>query len=280
MFNRGTILSGRTREVHMDSIERELMQRRQTLEKAIEMAQKAIETAPEGWLRVDASKKQIQYYRVLNEHHRGVYITRKDAEIAALLANKQYAENVMSKASKEMHSLDRYMTCLERDNANDVYSKLNDARKILVTPILLDDETMRKTWIAQPYEQSDKYSEQLKFQTRDGKMVRSKSEAFIANLYLEFGIPYRYEAALLLKNNVTCYPDFTILDIAHRRIVHHEHLGRLDQPEYLEEQMWKLGEYRKNGIFVGKNLILTGETKSHPFNPEQFRASVREMFLV
>ncbi len=280
MFNRGTILSGRTREVHMDSIERELMQRRQTLEKAIEMAQKAIEAAPEGTLQVDGSKSIPRYFHIKKDPPSKEYITKKNSIIAELLANKEYADKLLPKAKKELDEIDRYLEFLDHDRADSVYAKLKSGRKSIVSPILLDEETSRQLWNAQRYEQSLKYPEHLKFSTRRGDLVRSKSEALIANIYFEFGIPYRYECALTLKDNVVCYPDFTLLDTAHRRIMYHEHLGRLDNPDYLAEQMWKYRMYQKNGIYTGKNLIITGETNDHPFDSELFRSNVREIFLI
>ena len=119
----------------------------------------------------------------------------------------------------------------------------------------------------------------MKFKTRKGELVRSKSEASIANIYFEMGIPYRYECALSLDGNIVLHPDFTLLNTAHRRIMYHEHLGRLDKPGYLEDQMWKFKVYQKNGIFIGKNLIITAETEDHPFDQELFRKSVKDIFL-
>jgi hypothetical protein len=262
----------------MDSLERELMQRRQTLEKAIELSSKTLAEAPEGTLRVDASKGIVRYFHARKDKRGREYIPNDKISLAEDLANKEYAEQILIKGKKELKDLDAYIDSPNRNQADLVYSKMNDARRILVKPILLDEETFRQKWKTQQYEQSSRFPEHLQFKTRNGEMVRSKSEAFIANIYYELGIPYRYECALPLKNNVVCYPDFTILDVAHRRIMYHEHLGRLDKPDYLAEQMWKLKEYQKNGIFTGKNLILTAETGECPFDAEQFRINVREIF--
>ena len=40
----------------------------------------------------------------------------------------------------------------------------------------------------------------------------------------------------------------------------------------------KLDDYERNGIYVGKNLILTSESPEHPFNPEQFRKRIQDTF--
>ncbi len=263
----------------MDSLKRELLFRKQSLEKAIEKAKAAIAAAPEGTLRVDASKGKVRYYHV-HDNHQKVYIPKKSFDIAERLANKDYAKKMISRAQKELDAINLQLRIADGKNAETAFSDLSGSRKNIVTPFLIDEGTARQKWLSQPYERSSNHPEHMRFKTRKGDMVRSKSEAFIANTYYELGIAYRYECTLFLKDNVTCNPDFTILDTAHHRIVYHEHLGRLDNSAYLEEQLWKFNEYRKNGIYVGKNLIVTYETDAYPFDPEQFRASVHEMFLV
>lgn len=99
-------------------------------------------------------------------------------------------------------------------------------------------------------------------------------------MYFELGIPYKYECPVVLRNGKTRYPDFTLLDIAHHRVVYHEHLGMLEDPDYRKAALIKLQEYGENGIFTGKNLILTSETSYAPFDPERFRNNVWDAFQV
>ena len=267
------------REDQMDSLKRELLIRKQSLEKAIEKAVDVISAAPDGSLQVDSSKKVARYFFVPKDSSGRVYISDKESDFAMRLANKEYAEKIIEKARSELNEIDRYLSRLDGKSADQLYSQLKPARRRLVNPILLDGKASRERWCSQSYEKNMNHPEHLRFQTRRGELVRSKSEAFIANTYFEFGIPYRYECALMLRENVVLHPDFTLLDTVHRRIVYHEHLGCLDRTDYVEEQMWKFKEYRKSGIFIGKNLIITGETERYPFDLEQFRASVREIFL-
>ncbi len=98
-------------------------------------------------------------------------------------------------------------------------------------------------------------------------------------MYYEMGIPYRYECALLLSNGKTKFPDFTVLDTKRRRIVYHEHMGCLDEERYRKENLGKLSDYRKSGIYTGKNLLLTFEGAGCPFNITDIKKSTTEMFL-
>ena len=262
----------------MDSLKRELLARRQQLVRAIEKAELAIAAAPDGTLRIDASKDKVRYFHAEKSGKR-IYIPESDAGLVDQLAQKYYAEKLIVKASREIKELDYYVNMLDTENADKEFALLNELRRKRVTPYLMDEETFCRIWSMQEYEKSNHHPEHLKFMTRKGELVRSKSEAAIANIYLEMGIPYRYECALSLEDNIIFHPDFTLLNTAHRRIMYHEHLGRLDKPGYLEDQMWKLEVYQKNKIYIGKNLIITAETDDHPFDPELFRASVKEIFF-
>lgn len=60
-------------------------------------------------------------------------------------------------------------------------------------------------------------------------------------------------------NNCTAHPDFTILRPFDLKIFYWEHLGLIDNPEYLSKQNEKINVYYKHNIREGDNLILTKE---------------------
>ena len=91
------------------------------------------------------------------------------------------------------------------------------------------------------------------------------------------GVPYRYEAPLKLKNGKIRYPDFTILDIKNRKIYYHEHFGLMDDIEYVETNLIKLEEYKRSGIYPGKNLIITYEAEGCFLNIKDVRKMVVEI---
>ena len=61
-------------------------------------------------------------------------------------------------------------------------------------------------------------------------------------------------------------PDFTVLNKRTRVQRFHEHLGRMDDPKYINKNIYKLRLYEKNGIYVGDQLILTYESKDRPLD--------------
>ena len=53
----------------------------------------------------------------------------------------------------------------------------------------------------------------------------------------------------------------------------------LDDPDYLEDNLFKLNKYAKTGIIIGENLIITYETAMNPFNTAQIDQLIKT-FLV
>ena len=71
---------------------------------------------------------------------------------------------------------------------------------------------------------------------------------------------------MYLKGYGWVNPDFRVLNIRLRKEFIHEHLGKMDDPEYAVKNIAKLNAYMRNGYFPGKNLIITFETQSAPFD--------------
>ena len=120
--------------------------------------------------------------------------------------------------------------------------------------------------------------ENIKYDTRRGEKVRSKSEAILADMLYDLGIPYHYEKPLIINNGIVRYPDYTLLKVKTREEIYMEHFGLLENEEYRRGCLNKLDEYRKNGIYPGKNLILTYETSDNPLDIKGIKEMFKEIF--
>ena len=69
-----------------------------------------------------------------------------------------------------------------------------------------------------------------------------------------------------MSTRITVYPDFTLLNMRTRENIYWEHLGMMDDATYAENAIQKINTYMQNGIYVGKNLLLTFETRNNPIN--------------
>ena len=262
----------------MNSLLRELHHRIARLNQAKEFCMKHLDGAPEGRLRVDLSRGKARYYVNTTPSSAYRYIRPDKMELVPKLAQKTYCEKVIRKIESEIRAIEELCSHLEKNSADAVYSSLSPTRQTLVKPALLDDDLYVRRWLEQNSESNPYHPEGKTYKTHQGQLVRSKTELMQANVYDELGIPYLYESKLVLKDGSVYYPDFTTLHIPTRTNIYHEHLGLLDDPEYRKQAMLKLEAYKRNGIFVGKNLLLTMESNASPFNLELFRSTIREIF--
>ena len=266
----------------MEQYIRSMHNRIELLRKAIKIAERDKDAAvfPEGRLRISNAGGHQRYFYVNNEENSGeCYISKKNTELVKTLAQKEYNKDFLKTARAELQKLQKSVASLTKLDAASVYENANDSRKKFIKPYILPNDLYAKEWLEKPFKSNTYLPENKKYDTRKGDKVRSKSEAIIADTLFELGIPYRYECALVLKGNVVKYPDFTMLKISTREEHYLEHFGLLDDEEYREQFFEKLEEYRKNGIYPGKNLLFTYETETHPLDITGIRKMLKELML-
>ena len=96
--------------------------------------------------------------------------------------------------------------------------------------------------------------------TKNGEKVRSKSEKILADMFFDNGLVYKYEKPLQIRGNLTLYPDFTFFNPLTDQEIYWEHFGMMDDPQYVNNFIQKITSLNKNGIILGKNLIVTFES--------------------
>ena len=273
----------------LSKIKEELTSRIIELTNSIAVAKSILKKSPEGRLRISHNSGTTQYYQLTSSGDtHGKYIRKSYGSLAKELAQKDYSIKFIKVAEEELENIKNALAALKRIDRNpklqgisspeEVYHTLRDERKCLVEPILACDSDFVSIWERAANNINDYKAEEKVYPTKKGDMVRSKSEAMLADMYFALGIPYRYEAELILKNGKKVYPDFTLLDVKKRSLIFHEHMGLLDDKEYRCHSFRKISEYRKNGIYSGKNLIITIEGDGCPLNIRDIEISTMEMF--
>ena len=256
-------------------------ERQNELERVISIGQRAAKKLPQGRLRINNNRGVVQYYQITEKNDtRGKYLKKSDKELIRKLAQGEYIDKQLKSAKCELNDIEKIVKSLNRIKrtlyrSDNVYSSMIPERKKLVAPILISEREYAENWEKEEYNRNEYRSEEKVYSTKKGDMVRSKSEVLLADMYYELGIPYRYEAALRLNNSRTVYPDFTVLDVANRREIYHEHMGLLDDEEYRYHNLRKIEEYRKNDIFAGKNLFITHEASGCPLNIREIEKCIR-----
>jgi hypothetical protein len=121
-----------------------------------------------------------------------------------------------------------------------------------------------KDWKNTPRRCSTKKPEDKIHRTRDGWMVRSKSEVMYADGYSEANIPYLYEVLRMVCGKWLA-PDFLALCVRRYQEIIHEHNGKMDDPDYVTRSFIpRLGLYLADGYIPGVNLIFTGKPPESP----------------
>lgn len=95
------------------------------------------------------------------------------------------------------------------------------------------------------------------------------------------GIPYKYEMPLTLETSgrtVIFRPDFTIMNKRTGKRYILEHLGMLDNPDYLNHALDKINIYEKNGYLLGDKLILLHETSMAPLSTNVMKSYIERYF--
>lgn len=239
----------------------------------------ALLEVPAGGLRVSVNQGKKQYYwRTETTSENGVYIPKENQALALALAQKDYDMKLARAIEKELKAIRKYLAILENQVPEDIYRNLNKNRWDMVNPRIELPERYVQRWQEVLYEGKPISEDMPVYITQRGEQVRSKSEMMIADMLHRNNIPYRYEYPVYMKGVGDVYLDFTTLHLRDKREIHWEHFGLMDDPDYVEMVMKKLTTYEKNGICVGKNLIVTFETRMHPLSITTIQGTIDRFF--
>lgn len=274
--------------LQIQDIMQTLEERQKELGRVVSIGKRAKMDLPHGRLRINHNKGVVEYYRITEKNDTcGKYLKKSDKAIIRNLAQREYIDKQLKSANVELEEIERIIKALQKIvskgtsgkeilyKSDSVYSLMSDERKGLIEPMLMSNYEYALKWEKEEYKKNEFKTEEKVYSTKKGDMVRSKSEAMLADMYYDLGIPYRYEAELRLKSGRTTYPDFTILNVTNRQEIYHEHMGLIDDEDYRFHNLRKIEEYRKNGIFTGKNLFITYESGGCPLNIREIAKCVR-----
>ena len=239
-----------------------------------------LENAPEGSLRISYKWNKQQYYHKKDSNNpRGKYIPEKDYPLAVRLAQKDYDTKLLKVLENQQKAIENFIKDYDPDAAQQVYEKLSDQRKALVTPEFLSDEEFVRQWQDTPYTRLGFKEEDQEFYTAKGERVRSKSEILIADALGRHNIPYLCEFPVYNHGVLFAAPDFKCLNVRLRKEYYWEHLGKLGDEDYARRNVRKMDKYSLADDFDESRLILTFETDSQPLNTKVIEEKIRKYLL-
>ncbi len=242
--------------------------------------------APEGGLKIQNRCGKTYYYHQYKNIETGLYvkayIDRKNEQLARRLAQKGYYVKLKPLIEKKLQVLEAFVQANNDEEIDSVYDILIKERKQLVVPIRISVDEKLRMWQSESYEPYQKYQENLKYETDNGELVRSKSEVIIANILAKNSehLLYKYERPLevIISGRAhIIHPDFTIINIHTGKITYWEHAGRMDDARYADDFVRKMNIYTENGLFQGDDVIVTYESMNCPLNIHNVKMVVKKL---
>lgn len=254
-----------------------LDERRALLQKLLRELEKSRQPHPEGMVKVIRHKKSFQYYWKKQSGAKWEYIPKAERERAERIINCEYAEEMRTQIADEIQFLNLVRKHPFPKGMEELYSKHSAGRKALIQRIVPTEEEFVQRFLSETYKSMPAFSENKKYETGNGELVRSKSEWMIAEALIKNGIPYHYEYPTRLKGHGVAYTDFCCLNVHRREIVLWEHLGRMGDEDYADTAIQKVRAYEETGYIQGKNLIITEESLGCPLTPAVINRWIERM---
>lgn len=253
----------------------ELEIRKTQLETVINQLEKRItQNQDTSKVTVSRSNGVFQYYirAPKTASHKGKYIQSKNIKTVQKIVQKEYDRKTIKACKLQLKLIKKLLQ--EKNSIEKVYDKIPAGKQVLTTPATTPDNIYAKNWTAQPYTPKPFSPGDPEFYTTTGQRVRSKSEIIIATILEKFHIPYRYEYPLQIGPR-TMHPDFYCLNTRTHKEFIWEHFGMMDNPDYAENFVQKMQTFNNNNYYLGKNLIVTFESKNLPLNPKMAERILR-----
>ena len=238
--------------------------RKELLSRTIDRLAEKIASLPEGSILIKHHNgtSHFIYYK---GNQKTKYLSKKDQSLMKSLIQKKYLKLVQKAAKQEAEALSKTIKLYPRTRMENVYDDLPSELKKHAIPLVRDDEQYAAKWQAEPFKPKPFKKGAPEYYTLKGERVRSKSEVIIADRLYAKGIPYKYECPLKVGKEII-HPDFTILRISDRKVLYHEHCGKMSDPEYTKEIPERAIKYTRSGIFQGDKLFYTFESAECPLD--------------
>ena len=243
-------------------------------------AEKLLRNCPEGIVQITSVRGKPKCYWIKNGQR--TYLRKSDLEITKGLAQRSYYLKLMKTCKKEQELLHSFLKQFDPKEQINAYEQLSTARKNLVDPLVLPDDLFVKKWLEESRMRADTFRNTHEkpegFRTKNGELVRSKSEMIIADLYWHHGVPYVYEYPVKLEDGWV-FSDFRVLNVRRRKSFIHEHFGKMDDPGYARDSIEKMYRYERSGFYAGDQILYTMETYEKPLNVDDVERMIQKYLL-
>lgn len=195
------------------------------------------------------------------EHKKGI---KKDRDRLFRLVRKQYVTKAIALLDKDIKAIDTLLRWYKPADENSVMQGFIEKHPELTEGIYYGKMSYTD-WADQFEGNNDFHNDSLKSLAADGSKRRSLGEIVIGSRLDYYGIPYRFEAPID-HPDIAYVPDFTIIRPRDGKTIYWEHLGKVNDREYLEYNKHKFDFYERYGIVPWDNLIVSFSQQDYGIN--------------
>lgn len=229
--------------------------------------QRTLKKHVEGRIREATDRNGFsRFYIVSGEDPNGKYARKENLDEIEAIAQRDYNKKVLAAIEANIKTLEAFLSKFCGGDIAEAYTKLKPGRKSMVQPIAVTDEDYATAWLSHPYKAKGFEPGIAEIFSASGLRVRSKSEAIIADILADAGVPFRYEFPVNVRGMGTVHPDFYCINPRTRKEFIWEHFGMMSDCDYAENAIGKISLYAKAGWTLGNNLLATFESTAQPLN--------------
>ena len=252
-------------------LQRELEKRKRYLESLATDLSAWLEKAPKWKLRISNGA-----YYVVKKKNDTTGSRTKDLNLVGVLASRQYYRKALKLVRIELKQTEKL---LKTKRFETVFSCLRKERKQLVKPLDTTIPEKVADWIAINDVSLPIKPGKYGIKTKRGDFVRSKAEMRIADALYEANIPYKMDVEFGVDNFKSYWVDFQIMNPNTGEMYYWEHLGMMDNQEYVAKNIKKLDYYASKGLYPCRNLILTFENNEIKLAENHVQRIIRDLLI-
>lgn len=254
------------------------------IENKIKLLKTEYNNFPNGRLECHRRKDSWRWF-VVKDNKRQL-LRKEDDNIARRLAYKRVIKNEIDTLDGQLKALKKF---IEQANPNKILtpaairSSKNDEINRLAREYKNAKNIKLNNWMKEAEDDKSFGTIEPTVPTKFGWLVKSKSEAFIANELFDHNLYVRYEPTIFLNDPYSGIvrrkrPDFAIWSEKIDAPIYWEHLGMMDKTEYLEDNAKKIELYILNGLIPMENLILTSEREENRIDIQMIETLIEYFF--
>jgi len=221
----------------------------------------------------------IQFYLYDKHNKKKNYVRKPDVKNIKKYLQRDYDVRVNEVLSNMHASLTQVVEQYNVDDIYKEYENLDNKRKNIVIPIINTRQEYIDEWYTLYPGMQNTFPIEGTYVTEKNEKVRSKSEKIIADMLYKYDIPYVYEPRLELSPFTAVFPDFAIMNKRTGKTYYWEHLGLVSDIDYAIKNFLKLQEYISNGVFPGRDLILSIESENKSLDVISVDKMIKEYLL-